>query len=293
MKIRTQFILSILVFGILIVAMSAFAIIIQQRVNRIVNQENTVNNISQEANDLSYLGDNYMIYQESQQLSAWQNEFTTFSNDVGKLQGNTTEEKSLISNIRADVPQLKGVFDSVVSGLGSQSLNPGGAINNTIFQISWGRMSVQNQELASDSANLSQLFDTQANRTRQFSIIILIALIALFGVYFLLNYLMIERRTLKSIAKLRAGTVALGSGNLDFKIEEKENDEVGELSHAFNVMSSNLKNVTASKMDLEKEMTNAKRQKNHSKTVRNNCWTLSMVPPTAFLLKTCREGLSL
>ena len=254
MKIKTQFILSILVFGMLIVAMSASAIIIQQRVNRIVNQENTVNSISQEANDLSYLGDNYMIYQESQQLSAWQNEFTTFSNDVGKLQGNTTEEKSLISNIRADVPQLKGVFDSVVSGLGSQSLNPGGAINNTIFQISWGRMSVQNQELASDSANLSQLFDTQANRTRQFSIIILIALIALFGVYFLLNYLMIERRTLKSIAKLRAGTVALGSGNLDFKIEEKENDEVGELSHAFNVMSSNLKNVTASKVDLEREI---------------------------------------
>jgi PAS domain S-box-containing protein len=29
-----------------------------------------------------------------------------------------------------------------------------------------------------------------------------------------------------------------------------------------------------------------------SKIVRNNCWTLSMAPPTVFLLKTCRDGLS-
>lgn len=78
MKIRTQFILSILVFGILIVTMSASAIIIQQKVNRIVNQENIINNVSRETNDLSYLGNNYIIYQESQQLSAWQNEYTVF-----------------------------------------------------------------------------------------------------------------------------------------------------------------------------------------------------------------------
>ena len=243
--------------------MSASAIIIQQRVNRIINQENIVNNVSQETNDLSYLGNNYIIYQESQQLSAWQNEYTVFLNDVTRLQGNTAEEKSLIGNIQADVPQLKSVFDSVVSGLGNQSLNPGGTIDNTIFQISWGRMSVQNQELESDSANLSHLFDTQANRTRQFSIIILIALIALFGVYFLLNYLMIERRTLKSIAKLKAGTVAIGAGNLDYKIEEKEHNEIGELSHSFNLMTTNLKNVTASKENWKKKSMNAKRSKNH------------------------------
>jgi PAS domain S-box-containing protein len=259
MKIRTQFILSVLVFGILIVAMSASAIIIQQKVNKIVNQENIVGNVSQEANDLGYLGNNYMIYQESQQFGAWQNEYSLFSNNVTKLDGNTIEEKSLISNIQADVPQLKSVFDSVVSSLRNQSLNQGGTIDNTIFQISWSRMSVQNQELESDSSNLSHLFDTQANNTRQFSLIVLIILIALFGVYFLLNYLMIERRTLKSIAKLQAGTVAIGAGNMDFKIEEKENDEIGELSHSFNLMTTNLKTVTASKEDLEKEISGRKK----------------------------------
>ena len=153
-----------------------------------------------------------MIYQENQQLSTWQSEFTSFSSDVAKLQGNTPEEKSLVSNIQADVPQLKEVLDSVVSDLGNPSLNPNGTIVNTIFQVSWSRMSVQNQGLVSDASNLSKLLDTQANQERQINLIVLIVLICIFAAYFLISYLMIQSRTLKSISKLKAGTTAIGAG---------------------------------------------------------------------------------
>ena len=57
---------------------------------------------------------------------------------------------------------------------------------------------------------------------------------------------------------LQAGTAVIGSGNLDFIIEEKRNDEIGDLSHAFNRMTTNLKAVTASKADLEREVTERK-----------------------------------
>jgi PAS domain S-box-containing protein len=67
------------------------------------------------------------------------------------------------------------------------------------------------------------------------------------------------RRILKSIETLRARTAIIGSGNLDFIIEEKENDEIGDLSRAFNRMTTNLKAVTASKADLEREVTERKR----------------------------------
>jgi PAS domain S-box-containing protein len=50
----------------------------------------------------------------------------------------------------------------------------------------------------------------------------------------------------------------IGSGNLDFEIQEKRNDEIGDLARAFNRMTSNLKTVTASKTDLEKEIAERK-----------------------------------
>ena len=67
------------------------------------------------------------------------------------------------------------------------------------------------------------------------------------------------RRILKSIVTLRDGTVVIGSGNLDFFIEETKNDEIGELSNAFNRMTADLKAVTASKDDLEIEITERER----------------------------------
>ena len=66
------------------------------------------------------------------------------------------------------------------------------------------------------------------------------------------------RRILKSITTLQAGTAVIGSGNLDFIIEEKKNDEIGDLSRAFNRMTTDLKAVTASKADLEREVTQRK-----------------------------------
>ena len=55
--------------------------------------------------------------------------------------------------------------------------------------------------------------------------------------FLLASYMLTYRRILKSIATLQAGTAVIGSGNLDFVIEEKKNDEIGDLSRAFNRMT--------------------------------------------------------
>jgi PAS domain S-box-containing protein len=83
-------------------------------------------------------------------------------------------------------------------------------------------------------------------------------MVGLFGVFLLASHRLTYRRILKSIRTLQAGTAVIGSGNLDFVIKEKKNDEIGDLSHAFNQMASSLKEVTASKADLEREITERK-----------------------------------
>jgi two-component system sensor histidine kinase AtoS len=94
--------------------------------------------------------------------------------------------------------------------------------------------------------------NNQANQVKQTNTILIFALLAAFGAYFISVYLLIYRRTLRSIAKLQEGTRIIGSGKLDYSIAQQSNDEIGELSHAFKQMTSNLKNVTTSKEDLEK-----------------------------------------
>ena len=72
-----------------------------------------------------------------------------------------------------------------------------------------------------------------------------------FGAFFVIVYFVVYRRTLRSIVDLHDGTKIIGSGNLNYTIPSNSNDELGELSQAFNQMTTNLKTVTASKNDLE------------------------------------------
>jgi len=258
MRIRTQFLITLLFFGVLVTGISISAIVTNQQVTTVIDQVNRTGAVAQSANDLSYIANDYMIYQDSQQISIWQKRFTVFSSEVAKLRGQTPEQKSLVNNMATMVPQLKDVFDSVVAGLGTLPQNQAGT-NAALLQVSWSRIAMQTQQFASDASSLSQLFVNQVNQAQRTNVIVVVVMVGIFVAYFILNYLMIERRTLQYIAALHAGTEAIGSGNLDYKIEEKQNNEIGDLSRAFNRMAVRLKEVTASKTDLEKEITERKK----------------------------------
>jgi PAS domain S-box-containing protein len=268
LRIRTQFVITILLFGIVLFAIISSVIITNQRVEKASRQEQTANDIAQEASDLNYLYSDYLIYRESQQLGQWQSKFASFSSDVASLKTDTPEQQALVRDIQSNEQLLKEVFDSVVATVTSQSQNQSGVIDPTVFGDSWGRIAVQSQVLVSNASQLVILLNAQVDQLQRTNLIFIFAMIGVFGAYFLISYLIIQQRMLKSIDKLRAGTSVIGAGNLDFKLEEKRNDEIGDLSIAFNRMTANLKAATASKVDLEKEV--AERKKAEEELIRVN-----------------------
>ncbi len=254
MRIRTQFIITMILFGALLVIMAASAIITKQRVEKAGRQEKTAASIAQGASELGYLANDYLIYRESQQLKRWQSRFNSFSAEVDSLRAERPEQQALVANIKANQKRWKEVFDSVASAPRSHAGNPGAALDPEALQVSWSRMAVQTQGLVSDASRLSQLSRQQMDRLTTTRTLLIYVMVVLFGVFLLSSYMLTYRRILKSITALRVGTAVIGAGNLGFTLEEKKNDEIGDLSRAFNRMTSDLKTVTASKADLEREI---------------------------------------
>jgi len=60
------------------------------------------------------------------------------------------------------------------------------------------------------------------------------------------------------INRLHEGAEIIGDGNLDYETRIESNDEIGQLAGAFNEMTHNLKNVTASRDELNKEVNERK-----------------------------------
>ena len=258
MRIRTQFILTMVLFGVILVVIAASAIITHRKVEKANEQEKLARSIAQGAGELSYLSNDYLIYRESPQLKRWQLRFVSFSGQVSSLNVDKPEQQALIRNIQANEQRLKQVFESVAAVRGpsqKRSLGP----DLAFFQVSWSRMAVQSQGLVSDASRLSQLLHQQMDQLTNTRTMLIYFMVGLFGAFLLASYMLTYRRILKSIVALQARAAVIGSGNLDFIIEEKENDEIGDLSHAFNQMTINLKAVTASKADLQREVTQRKR----------------------------------
>ena len=259
MRIRTQFIITMLLFGVILVIIAASEIITNQQVEKANEQEKIANDIAQGASELSYLSNDYLIYRESQQLKRWQSRLVSFSSQVASLNVDKPEQQVLVRNIRANQQRMKEVFDSVASTVGRPPQNRSKALDLAFLQVSWSRMAVQSQGLVSDASRLSQLLRAEMNQLRQMRTILMYIMVGLFGAFLLVSYMLTYRNILKSIVTLQAGAAVIGSGNLDFKIEEKRNDEIGDLSRAFNRMTADLKAVTASKADLEREVAERKR----------------------------------
>ena len=63
----------------------------------------------------------------------------------------------------------------------------------------------------------------------------------------------------RSVAKLIQGANQIGKGDLSYRIELETNDELGQLAHSLNDMSRNLQNITTSRDELKKEISERKK----------------------------------
>ena len=96
--------------------------------------------------------------------------------------------------------------------------------------------------------------DEESGQLHALNSTLIILLLGTFLVILLINYLFVNRQILSSLQELSAGTRIIGSGNLDFRIRKKKDDEIGSLVDDVNRMSSNLQQVTISVEELEQEM---------------------------------------
>ena len=161
MKIKTQFINSMVIFGIILLIIGTSVIVTNQQVERLNMQEEIARNIERGASELGYLSNDYLLYHESTQRARWESKFSDLSDDISDLNPNTPEQQALVNNIRSNQLRLRSVFTDVVSTFENKSAD------QALFQISWSRMAVQNQGMVFDAARLSQMLRDQADQMKQ------------------------------------------------------------------------------------------------------------------------------
>ena len=257
MRIRTQFIVSMIVFSAVLLIVAASVIMTNLQISQLNQKQEISANVEQGADELNTISSQYFLYQQTQLLTFWQSNITSISTNLASLNFANSAQQTLVNNTRNDLVQLNASFVTLVSYLETAPRNVSVRVIPE-FQNDWNQTVSEHQTFGLDASHLSESLRTQTDQLRLTNIGLIIAMLGVFGAFLLTIYLVTYRRTLKSISSLQAGIDVIGSGNLDYSIPTKEEDEISELSQSFNKMTTNLKTVTASKADLEQEIAGRK-----------------------------------
>jgi PAS domain S-box-containing protein len=236
------------------------ALIFSYRVSETA-QENgdKVRLIRNSINEMNQLVFSYVTYRGERPKLQFLAEHDKLTTLMSGLHLRDLEQQQLLNEILLNSQFMKEAFLSLVSN--TEQLSQ--VKTDPFLQYAAGRLAGQlliksrsTDSIASRLLNLVYA-DIRKIQTKTIPFIFLIMVVAALPFTFLLAH--IRKRITSDLATLRYGTVVISSGNLDEVIPIKGPDEIGELTQAFNRMTANLKEVTASRTDLEKEM--AEREK--------------------------------
>jgi signal transduction histidine kinase len=253
LKIKTQFIVCIAIFSVILIVIAASVAVTDQGVRQLSSQAQVSSKIERSASSLNSVAIDYFLYQEELQLSRWQMIHASMHNELSEIDPNNSQQQGLVTAIDEDLHGLNESFVEVISFLEDAPRNVSVRIDPK-FQFMWSDLALRSENLASDASRLSDQINDQSRQMHSTNTLLIVSLVATSGALIAAVFLIAFQKTLKSIAELQDGIKKIGSGDLNYVVETQRNDEVGELSHSFNEMTAKLRTVTASKADLEKEI---------------------------------------
>lgn len=235
--------------------MAVLLVLTFRAVDKLDQQEQIANSIEQMARELSYLSNDYLLNREEPQRERWQTKYDDLIYQINRLSVDDPRQRMLAGQIEVNATHLQTVFTDISRSIqsGDSRIQPG-TTDLEFVQISWSRLEIQNQNIIFNASLLAQRLVDDEEQLRQTSTFLIYALAVIFAGFLFSSYFLIYRRVLNALTRLQTGTRMIGAGKLDYRIDDHGADEFGELSRAFNRMTTNLREITASKVDLEREI---------------------------------------
>ena len=204
--------------------------------------------ISSECINLTTLGRDIARHPEERRAPRqWQATYQRLDELLRRVDGSDYQDR--IERMRHEQQALDSLFRLLTQS--DTSTDP--AFFQARLQRLENQMALHAQSLATEAGNLMRFIRQQKVEERQWIDLLIVALLLLLTLFLTLFIGLNGRSLLQRLQRMQAATGEVGAGNLDYRINDAQCDELGDFSRAFDAMAGNLKQVTASLDDLQRE----------------------------------------
>ncbi|MFO7958622.1 MAG: ATP-binding protein [Candidatus Brocadiia bacterium] len=198
--------------------------------------------------ELDILTYEYLQHRSERARRQWQLKHESLMKSLAELHYPRPEETELLSDLRAGLGEVAGVFRELTAHPEDDSISREYRTRLT------GQLLVKSHDLVSLASQLAARSEARMARVQSWAGGLILTLVFGLAVVVAAASLHIGQTIIRGIGRLRRGAETLGSGDLEHRLQVESGDELGELADAFNRMAENLQAVTASRDELDREI---------------------------------------
>ncbi|MCX7047798.1 MAG: PAS domain S-box protein [Candidatus Sumerlaeota bacterium] len=214
--------------------------------------------IAQAANAVFLTGmltDDYLMHHDERPQAQWLAEHAALGILLARIQTQDAEAEAVLKRLGDRRREVLQLFQQIQDNWKKREPGATGAsLAMELEEHLSNEMDVKFQDLFSDAERLQQLSnDKGAEAFQKASFLLLSLLAAMLGGILLIAWLA-RRSIVLPILQMERSAGIVGAGNLDHKAEDSRRDEIGQLARSFNAMILNLRAITASRDELNREI---------------------------------------
>lgn len=268
MKIVTRLTLLSLTFVVLIVVIGLLTVGTFSRINKEFTESYDANLLIKDVFELNIVTYQYIMHHEKRMQQQWRLKYDSFGKLLDRISRKEahSECKPILASIMPDYKALGNLFSQLQANFARRKIlidgnRPKIEINMTaaLEERLMTQTFMRAQKIVSGAFEVSDTIQKRINRFQQrTNLIVLFSIIGFIALSICISFFAVKSITVP-ISMLVKGTEIVGTGNLEHKLSTETKDEIGQLSRAFDRMIENLKEITASRNELEREMAERKR----------------------------------
>jgi two-component system cell cycle sensor histidine kinase/response regulator CckA len=258
MKITTRMRISTLVSTTTVIVAGTVFLFMFEQIKKTNEEHMRVHEIVQGVFELNILTDDYLLYHEKRSQAQWRLKHDSLTKLLSTLELTIPEKQSFLSKMIENHEGMKSLFSRLTSIFERRNFDRGDTFNKELKNRLISQLLVKSQDMIYDAFQFEKKRHKELLVLQKRSNVFIMTLMFILLAIIVANFFLIGRSVVKPITKLHRDTEVIGKGNLDYKVGTESEDEVGQLSRAFDRMTENLKAITASRDELNKEIAERK-----------------------------------
>jgi len=238
MKIKTRLALSSLFLVAIVLTFGFTLTYLSQQVTLAYEQDDAVDEIENSVYELNILIGDYLLHPGERASTQWFTKHDYLTNYLEGLDFKSLEERYILERIRQNHEVSREIFSQLAAS--DEDQEPTGD-ESGLQGIYRAQIAVKLQDMISDTHQLSLEMQNRFSRAREainlYLLIFVVVMAAGLGInsYFLLTNIA------NPITQLHEGVEMIRRGNLDYEVGIYSEDEIGNLSQAFDQMTEELR----------------------------------------------------